>query len=87
MECFITAFDLQIKGIDHEIESAESEHKNFDVENPPKTYQSSGITEMESYFKELLSAVETFVENSLSRYFLERRNATEWNEELQVIIC
>ena len=84
MECLITAIHFQMKRIDFENKSAASK-QNDPVKNLPKAYQSKGYTEMESFFKELLSSVEKFVKEKLSE-FDRVRSATKWNEEFWVTV-
>ena len=87
MECLITAIDLQMKGIDFEKKAASRRYKNDRLENLSKAYQYENcFTEMESFFKELLSSVEKFVEEKVSEFDLVRRSATEWNEEFRVTV-
>ena len=78
MECLTITIDLQMKGID--LEKSMLEHENDHDKNLSKQYQLSDIGKMLSFFEDVLSLVDDFMNKRLSAAFYER----SWDTELQV---
>ena len=81
MECLTITIDLQMKGI--HLEKSASEHENDHDENLSKQYQLSDIGEMLSFFEDLLSLIDDFMNVRLSVEF----NEHNWDTEFQVSNC